>query len=290
MVYRNPMRKSRLAYSDILSDVDFIFLQHGVIHNDISGWLCKKRQGCAGFVTTAKTERESLIGGNYHYSEDEVGLTGMPRFDRLEDNSEKLITILPTWRRYLTKNQNVTTGIWELKNDFYNTEYATFYRTLMNSERLRSAAEEYGYTIQFKIHPSFLTHESQFGFDEKVKIVGNDVPYKEIYSKSSLIITDFSSGIYDFIYLRKPIIYCQFDRDDFFKNHMTEQVQLDYEKDGYGEIVTKIDETIDTIIDYMKNDCKLKDKYRERIDAFFTYNDRGNSQRIYEKIVNLKKK
>ena len=71
---------------------------------------------------------------------------------------------------------------------------------------------------------------------------------------------------------------------------MTEQVQLDYEKDGYGEIVTKIDETIDTIIDYMKNDCKLKDKYRERIDAFFTYNDRGNSQRIYEKIVNLKQK
>jgi len=290
MVYRNPMRKSRYAYSDILSDVSFIFLQHGVIHNDISGWLSKKRQGCAGFIATAKKERDSLIGGNYHYSEDEIWLTGMPRFDRLEDRREKLITFLPTWRRYLTKKQNVNTGIWELKNDFYNSEYATFYRNLMNNERLKAAALEHGYTIQFKIHPSFLTHEGQFGFDEDVKIVDNNVPYRDIYSKSSLLITDFSSGIYDFIYLRKPIIYCQFDRDDFFKNHMTEKVELDYENEGYGEIVTDVDSTIDTIIEYMKNDCKLKDKYKSRIDAFFTYNDRNNCERIYERIVALKEK
>ena len=125
---------------------------------------------------------------------------------------------------------------------------------------------------------------------EDVKIVDNNVPYRDIYSKSSLLITDFSSGIYDFIYLRKPIIYCQFDRDDFFKNHMTEKVELDYENEGYGEIVTDVDSTIDTIIEYMKNDCKLKDKYKSRIDAFFTYNDRNNCERIYERIVALKEK
>ena len=37
----------------------------------------------------------------------------------------------------------------------------------------------------------------------------------------------------------------------------------------------------------MKNGCKLKDKYRERIDNFFAFNDRNNCQRVYEEILKL---
>ena len=288
MVFRNPLRKSRRAYMDMLSEVEFIFLQHGVIHNDISGWLCKRRQMCAGFVTTTQKEWESIVNGNYNYSEKEVWLTGMPRFDRLEDRHEKIVTILPTWRRFLTKRQNPDTGIWELVDDFKDTKYANFYRELMHNRRLKDAAEKCGYTVQFKIHPSFLSHEEQFGFDDDVKIVDDNTTYCEIYSKSSLIVTDYSSAIYDFIYLRKPMIYCQFDREDFFSNHMTDNVELDYEDEGYGEIVLDLESTIDTIIDYMEKGCKLKDKYQKRIDSFFAFNDRNNCQRIYEKIMELK--
>ncbi len=290
LVFRNPMRRSKRPYSDILSQVKYVFLQHGVIHNDISGWLCKKRQACVGFVSTTQREHDSLIGGNYHYDASEIWLTGMPRFDRLKDEREKLITVLPTWRRYLTKRQNPATGIWELVADFANTDYATFYRTLMNSERLNSAAREYGYKIQFKIHPSFLTHEEEFGFNDSVNILDINEPYRKIYSKSSLVVTDYSSAIYDFIFLRKPMIYCQFDREDFFKKHMTENVELDYENEGYGEIVTDVESAIDLLIDYMKNDCLLKDKYRERIDNVFVYNDKNNCQRVYERIIETDKK
>lgn len=288
MVFRNPMRKSGRAYMDMLGEVEFIFLQHGVIHNDISGWLCKRRQLCAGFVTTTEKERASIVNGNYNYSSDEVWLTGMPRFDNLEDEREKIVTILPTWRRFLTKRQNPETGIWELVENFADTKYAAFYRELMNNPRLNSAAKKYGYKIQFKIHPSFFTHESQFGFDKNVEIVDRNMPYREIYSKSSLIVTDYSSAVYDFIYLRKPMIYCQFDREDFFENHMTDNVELNYESEGYGEVNLDLESTINTIIDYMENDCQLKDKYRQRIDSFFAFNDRNNCQRIYDKIIGLK--
>ncbi len=289
MVFRNPMKKSRRVYMDMLSEVDFIFLQHGVIHNDISGWLCKRRQSCAGFVTTTQKEYDSIVGGNYHYTKDEVWLTGMPRFDNLEDKREKIVTILPTWRRFLTVRQNQETGIWELAKGFSDSKYATFYRNLMNSEELNAAAKKYGYKIQFKIHPSFLTHEAQFGFNDSVNIVDNNMPYREIYSKSSLIVTDYSSAVYDFIYLRKPMIYCQFDREDFFENHMTDNVELHYEKEGYGEVNYDLQSTIDSITQYMANDCKLKETYRKRIDAFFAFSDKNNCQRVYEKIAKLKK-
>ena len=36
-----------------------------------------------------------------------------------------------------------------------------------------------------------------------------------------------------------------------------------------------------------KNDCKLKDIYRERIDNFFAYNDKENCRRVYEKIKSI---
>jgi hypothetical protein len=38
----------------------------------------------------------------------------------------------------------------------------------------------------------------------------------------------------------------------------------------------------------MENGCVLKDKYRERIDSFFAFNDRNNCQRILDKILELK--
>ena len=44
---------------------------------------------------------------------------------------------------------------------------------------------------------------------------------------------------------------------------------------------------MDTIIEYMENDCRLKDKYRERIDNFFAFNDKNNCQRVYEEILKL---
>jgi CDP-glycerol glycerophosphotransferase (TagB/SpsB family) len=84
------------------------------------------------------------------------------------------------------------------------------------------------------------------------------------------------------------MIYCQFDREDFFNNHMTDNVELNYEEEGYGEVTLDLESTIDKIIEYMENDCALKDVYRERIDKFFAFNDKNNCQRIYEKITEIK--
>ena len=39
----------------------------------------------------------------------------------------------------------------------------------------------------------------------------------------------------------------------------------------------------------MENNCQLKDKYRERIDKFFAFNDMNNCQRVYEAILALDK-
>lgn len=284
-VFRNPYNYYR-PYQDLLSNVKCVFLQHGVISADLSGWLARRKQGFCGFITSAEKEYKLIAQGQYNYTQKELWLTGMPRFDVLEDRREKIITFLPTWRRYLAIGQDPNTGFWNLKKGFADSRYAAFYRSLLSDQRLVHRAKELGYRFQFKIHPSFYSHAEEFGFAENVLILPDDVSYKDIYAKSSLLVTDYSSSIYDFAYLRKPIVYCQFDCDDFFSGkHMRLKGNWDYEQDGFGEVEYDLDGTVNRIIEYMENGCQLKEKYRKRIDSFFKFHDRNNCERVYEKIL-----
>jgi CDP-glycerol glycerophosphotransferase (TagB/SpsB family) len=56
---------------------------------------------------------------------------------------------------------------------------------------------------------------------------------------------------------------------------------------GFGEVCRSEDELIDLIEDYMKNDCKMKDKYLRRVDEFYLYTDKNNCKRVHETIKKI---
>jgi len=286
-VFRNPFRYYWHPYRDLLWSTDFVFLQHGVIMTKLTKWLKRSNQYIGGFITSTNKEYQLIKNGGYDY-DSEVWLTGMPRYDRLESATERVITIAPTWRRYLTTHQNYNTGVWETVENFSNSKYVCFFNELLNNEQLTKACQKYGYVVQFKMHPSYLGKEALFGFSDDVKIVPENVSYQEIFSKSALMITDYSSSIHDFVYLHKPIIYCQFDKEEFFSGkHNCDDMTTDYETEGYGEVEYTVEGTVSRIIEYMQNDCALKEKYKTRIDNAFRYRDKNNCQRVYEKIMEL---
>ena len=137
-------------------------------------------------------------------------------------------------------------------------------------------------------HPNTITKIDLFDHNEKVKFFSINDEYRDVYAQSNLVLTDYSSAAFDFAYLRKPIVYTQFDKEKFFDGtHVCVQGYFDYERDGFGEVTYDLDSTVETLIDYMKNDCKLKDKYRERIDSFFAFNDQNNCERITKKILEM---
>ena len=97
--------------------------------------------------------------------------------------------------------------------------------------------------------------------------------------------------MFDFVYLLKPVVYTQFDRGEFFSGeHMYMPGYFDYERDGFGEVETDYEATVDRLIEYMENGCTLKDEYRARIDGFFAYNDTENCRRVCEKLRELEAK
>lgn len=279
--------KTSDVFKDMLYKPKFIFLQHGIIIHDMSKWLSRYNKNIIGFVTAATPEYNSIIKYNYNYSENEVWLTGLPRHDRLYNDEKHYITIMPTWRKYLSVTSLENPGTIELSENFLSSEFFVFYSSLLNNKRLLDAAQEYGYTICFKAHPNMISALTNFKCDPNVIIFETDKPYREIYAESSLIMTDYSSSAMDFAYLRKPIVYCQFDKEKFFASHTVAEGYFEYEANGFGEVTYDLESAIDIMIEYMKTECKLKSVYRERMDKFFAYNDKNNCERVYKKIKAL---
>ena len=81
--------------------------------------------------------------------------------------------------------------------------------------------------------------------------------------------------------LRKPVLYCQPWSVHYEKGY------FDYEKDGFGEIEKDPDGSVQRIVEYIENGCRLKEMYRQRIDAFFAFNDQNNCRRVYDEIKTL---
>ena len=149
-----------------------------------------------------------------------------------------------------------------------------------------AAAEKYGYRIAFFPHPTLQPFEDLFVHGDSVSVVSPNSSYREIYQKGSLLVTDYSSMVFDFAYMKKPVLYTQFDKEEFFSGeHVCTAGYFDYERDGFGEVEYDLTSTVDRIIDYMANGCQMKPEYRRRVDEFFAYHDRNNCQRVYEKVM-----
>lgn len=284
----NPFLENQEEYRDLMNHQKFIFLQHGIIKDNLSVWLNRYNQNITGFITSTEKEYSSIVHGNYDYSKSSIWLTGLPRFDYLYNAPKRFITIMPTWRKYLLSNFSTQTGLREEKVGFIKSEYFKFYNQLLNNKDLYAAAKKYGYTICFMPHPNMTPYLDKFAKYYNIHIFSVNDRYRDVFAWSSLIVTDYSSVAFDFAYLQKPVIYAQFDAETFWSGkHPYTKGYFDYLKDGFGEVETTINSTVSRIIEYMQNDCQLKEKYKRRIDNFFTFHDKDNCYRVLEKLKNI---
>ncbi len=273
----NHQEDERENYSGLINSKIY-FLQHGVTKDNISDWMSKYDKNLSLLVTVSDLERKSFDVEGYGYDYDIIQTLGFPRYDNLKNNPGKQILIIPTWRKYLRGNKNL----------FLNSDYFKSLNGLLNNEEFIRSAKDKGYKIVFKAHPELEKNINDtdelyidlFDIDENVKLSTQE-SYQELFNNSSLLITDYSSVFFDFAYQKKPVIYYH-PADDY---HYQEGY-FDYESMGFGEIIDNEESLVKTINTYMQNDCKMKNKYSDRVDSFFKYTDKNNSKRVYEWIKN----
>lgn len=270
-----------------LYDFDFIFLQHGVILHDQSNWLNRFSKNIKLFVTSAPRERESIVRGDYGYSEKEVILSGLPRHDDLVNRPLKKIVVAPTWRHHLVGEVNPKTLQVPYDEEFKNSNFYSFYQELIENERLNTALLQFGYTAEFLIHPSFYGQAKDFRETQLFRVSTPPNDYNKAISEASVMVTDYSSVVFDFAYLRKPVVYAQFDREEFYQRHLWGEGYFDFDVDGFGPVVEDLDDLIDCLIEMMQSGAKLEPQFADRIETFFAYNDQHNSARVLQRMNEL---
>ncbi|ECQ6364872.1 glycosyltransferase [Campylobacter coli] len=262
----------------------FIFLQHGVIKDDLSKWLNSKKIDL--FITSTKAEYDSIANDYNHYKfgKKEVVLTGLARHDALLKNNQcnaRQIIIMPTWRANIV---GVALGSSKrgLQSDFTQSEYFQKWNLLLNSNILQKLCEKYDYTIVFNPHPNIIPYLKDFNIPSYVKIANHNESLQELFCNSSLMITDYSSVAFEMAYLNKPVIYYQFDHEEFFNSHTYQKGYFDYKKDGFGPVVENEENLLKQLENLLQNDCNPFGIYKDNIDLTFAFKDGKCCERIYK--------
>ncbi len=266
----------------------YVFLQHGITKDDISNIINKKINQIDLVITAIKKERESILNNpNYGYNENEVALTGFARFDNLINYEIKeQILLMPTWRNYLVipSYKKQKSGFEEC---FLNSKYYMTYYNLLKNERLHNILKKYKIKLIFYPHYEMQKYIKYFNIENDNIVVAskeeNDV--QTLLKESKILITDYSSVYFDFAYMEKPEIFYQFDKTEFSNNQYKQTNK--YEEDAFGVVVAEEETLLDELENILKNNCKMEEKYIQRVKNTFIYKDDQNCKRIYEEILKL---
>lgn len=139
------------------------------------------------------------------------------------------------------------------------SRYFKCWCNLLKSGRLAALAEAHGVQFIFYPHHEVQKYIRSFQTASLNIILANFAGYdvQQLLKESMLLITDYSSVFFDFAYMEKPVLYYQFDEDEFREKHY-EEGYFDYRRDGFGEVVTEEAPLLDLLERYLENGCRLK--------------------------------
>lgn len=266
------------------------FLQHGVLKDDQSAWLNGKHIDV--FVTSTTGEHESICGDGtrYVYTRKEAQLTGLPRFDKLLEAGARfpptkrdLILVAPTWRSWLAPGKVVGSQRRIFAPGFADSEFARQWRAVLSSEELAEVAGRAGLRVASLLHPNLQPVRDELNLPAHVEIlsfVGTDV--RELFARSRVLVTDYSSMAFNAAYIERPVVYFQFDHEAMFSGaHLGRRGYFDYERDGFGPVTFDADAAIRAMCEIVERGPEPAPEYCRRIGEAFPNRDGRCCERVY---------
>lgn len=277
----------RLDYIKDLLEFDFVFLQHGVIMHNLSSWLNKFNKNIKLFIVSAERERNSIISGPYGYGPKNIALAGLPRYDLLESEPKNKLIIAPTWRHHLVPEIDPNTLQRAYSESFKSSDYFKFYQELLLDKRINNTLKKKGMAGELYLHPALERQVSDFNAGKQIKVKKFPYNYQQAFREGNLLVTDYSSVAFDFAYLKKPVVYSQFDKEKFYDNHIHDEGYFSFEDNGFGPVAYDYEATVRLIVKAIEDGCVMEKKYADRVEKFFRWNDKLNSHRVYQSILSL---
>jgi len=260
----------------------FTFLQHGVIADDLSGWLGGKPIDL--FVTSTAGERDAIEGDGtaYPFTTKEVRLTGLPRFDDLLETSSAhgpgtrdLVLVAPTWRRWL-------------RQDALTSDFVRQWTDVLSSQALAEECRRQGLTIVFQPHPELAALAARMKLPDHVQVERGEVPSLDRTARARVVVTDYSSIAFDAAYASRPVVYFQFDREAALTGgHLGRAGWFDHRRDGFGPVATTSEEAVAAVLETLEHGPDPVSPYAERMAAAFPQRDGLCCRRVFDAVSAL---
>ncbi len=285
-----PVRKA--SFAD-LARFEVAYLQHGVKTKDVVRRL--NLEPIRLFVTAMKGEADAISdpGSNYSFTLREVIFTGFPRHDSLVARSNEVaadsITILPTWRKYLSELGNTEggrrQGIPHLSESVFRSQWNAF----LNSDRLRDLSLSHGLRVRLVLDPNVFFDIYELEVPDWIETVDMRVEssYQDIYARTRVAVTDYSSAASEVAYLQRPVVYFQVDAEEIMKgDHLYDRGCFDFERDGFGPVVACVNDALAAVETVVSGD--EDPEYAARRDQRFSFRDGRCCERVSNALDRLR--
>ncbi|MDI2588280.1 CDP-glycerol glycerophosphotransferase family protein [Psychrobacillus sp. NEAU-3TGS] len=276
-----------IAY-DIAPSIDkYIFLNKKTIMIHIShGIECFKKiliqkedvplLARCNFFNCASQYEKNIKLHEWGIPEEKLIVTGMARFDRFGPNrpSKKVkhILVMFTWRETLFDLS---------EEEFLASNYFQSTLKIFQDKRMEALISFGQLHLKVMLHPFMKKFEHLF---RNIDISGGEVKFYSFDEisigdeiiEADMLLTDYSSISWDFLYMNKPIIFFTFDQEEFLKMRGS---YLDLDKDLYGYKANTIDEVIE-FMSHITERNHTENPFYTIASNYIDYFDRNNCKRL----------
>ena len=264
------------SFYNIFYDIDYITyinVGHGIkyfkhfLYNNYSSYKKYNK------LVLPPSKKIISLAKLYGWTDDKIIKNCLPKWDKYDiyqnkikyspnyNKNNKSIFIMFTWRNLINNSYNIS------------SIYLNNIMNLINNEELLTVLKRKNINLYFSFHPNFIKYKMESKFNEYVKYVYIE-EISDCLMKTNLLVSDFSSIIFDMIYQRKPYII-------FIPDAFDSEIKYTYEK-GYYDIINSfknkeinfkniylnLDDTIKKIIYYIENNFMLEVELEKFYDSF----------------------
>lgn len=275
----------------IYTDIHYVYLTHGYL-GYFSGVYQRQHQYIDYVICTSHKDVETAAK-EWCFPSSKFLRSGLPRWDRLTRNTEPSREVLfcPTWRKEFDSSS------WKLDSsptddafiDFVDSDFYKSIVSLLTSQKLLEWLASGDLYITVNLHFRLQKFLPAFGVIEhpRITIVSGDIDGRslsEMLQNACLLITDYSSIMWDMAYMEKPVICFQHDKAAILGERKKEYYDISDLELPFCITYTEA-ELISALQSVSMQLFKGASCSIDALDTFIPHRSGGNSRRAVEAIV-----
>lgn len=259
--------------------ITHVFLNHGptffkrdVLNGYAPKWFDK-------LIVSNGLEKDIYIR-NAGWTEKDIIKAGLPRWDLLkrEQHEERVIFFMVTFRKTFSRHKN-----------FKDFEYYKKIVSFFNNEILTSLLKVHNIKLLYGVHHAIYGQSSlDWKIDCKNVEIVDITNISRYIRRADLFITDYSSIVFDFMFLNIPVIFYKLDFKDK-KLLAQDRVSIDKFDECAPYVYNCVDseeELIEKIKHYIKTDFTLEKENIQKNNQFY-YTRENIAQKLYIELEKL---